>query len=350
MANMLLSNVTAHLPQLFDTRVRNQINRSAPFFSRLRKKSYAGKAIDWRVSESGRTAAAFASGADAPTADFDVRHTPTLSWARYHTTIGVAFDALIIALQAPNPSEAITDLFAEEVDSAARVLGKTINAALFAGDGTSNAIAGIAIGIDDAETGNDYAGIDVSAETWWKAASLGTAGSELAMTYAAWGDFHKAIFDQFGQPLNGAMGDYFLTSSALYNKYEALIGTAPRQVINADGTVLRGGSTGLEYDGVPIVRDGNCTAERVYGIRNDSILCKYLPVTNVNGMPMQNRAPQQLVSGTVGFDEPTQVMIHFNELGRSGAAVKWQVWVQLQLQVTDRFAHGVWRTDLDGTA
>ncbi len=226
------------------------------------------------------------------------------------------------------------------MNAAARVLGKTINAALFAGDGTSNTIAGIAVGVDDLNT-NDYAGIDVSTQTWWTSAALGTVSSESEMALADFDTFHGNIFSKFGQPLNAGAGDIFLTTQALYAKYQSLVGANPRQIVNQGGTTLAGGATGLEHDGVPIIRDGNCTALRVYGLRKNCIRLDYLPVMQVNGMPVQN--DRDMTTGTLGQDEPSEVMIHINELGRAGAAIKFQVWVQLQLRVIDRFAHGVWR-------
>ena len=341
-------DISTILAKTFDLKARTQANRSAPFLKWLPKRAYAGKAIDWKVYGPGRTAAAFASGADAPSSSDDVPLAPTLSWARYHTTIEIAFDALIAAINAPNRDQAVQDLFEDEVMQAAGVIANTIETALFAGDGTSNAIAGVGIGIDAATTGNDYAGIDVSTYTSWVSTEYGTAGSELAMTLPTFATFHQNMFTTFGAPLANEAGDAWWTTPANYAKFQGLLGANPYQIVNQGGVALQGGASSLGFDGVPVFRSQKCTTDTLYGVRRANVEFRFMPVMQVNGMPLQNS--RDMVAGPLGAEEPTEVMFHFNELGRSGAAVKYQVWVQCQLVVRDRIAHGVWHVDTDGTA
>lgn len=333
MAIQTLAGVSGHLARLFDLMTRSQVNRSSRFFAWLPKKSYAGKAADWRVRGTGRVAVNFASGGAAPGGTADSRLEPTLAWARVQTEIEVAFDALIIALRSPNEN-AVLDLFEEEVLSAGTVIGKKLNAEMISGDGTSDSAVGIETGIAGSGA---YAGVTDGS---WVSASVDLAGGSL-LPQTSLNDLDEAIFNKFGQPLSGERGDIYLTTPALFKSYQNDIGSAPREIINqpATGKLAVGQTSGLEFNGVPLFRDVDSTTGKVYGVRRDNIQLKFLPVTQVNGMPLQN--DRELVTGTLGFDEPTEMMIHFNELGRVGNAIKWQVWVQYQLCVIDRFAHGV---------
>lgn len=338
MAAQLLTDVAGVLAQKFDLRIRSQINRSAPLLSWLPKKAYTGKAVDWRVYGDGKVAATFASGADAPAADFDEGLAATVAWGRYHTTVQIAFDALIAALGSPYAEDAVTDLFEDQVGLAARTIGKKMNADLYAG-AAAPAIVGLDAAVKDTVA---YAGIDPAVDTWWKSFAVGTAGTEAVLALADLATIDKGVFATFGASMGP--GDAIFCSPELYAKYGGLLSAnAPQYYVNlaGGGTNLQGGFTGLHYNGIPFMRDSNATAARLYWLRRDSIRLKFLPVMQANGMPVQQ--DRELVTGTLGKDEPTQLMVHFNELGRSGAAIKYQVWVQCQLEVTDRFAHGLGR-------
>lgn len=334
MASTLLADVAPVLARMFDLRIRNQINRSSILLEWLPKKSYAGKAIDWRIQGDGRTVANFASGAASPGGTFDERKTATLSWGRAHTEIEIAFDSLIIAMQAPNVEDAIVDLFEEDMKQAGRAIGKKINAELYTSTGASND----AVGLGAAIAAGAYAGIT---ETYWESAVQDLATGSLVQADMI--TFDELIFNKFGRPLDGTKGDIYLTTPDGYSNFQTDIGAVAgtRQIIDAGNRsgMLSVGGTGLDFNGVPIVRDVDCILDQVYGLRRDSIKLRFLPVIMVNGMPVQQ--DRQLVTGTLNEEEPTEMMIHVNELGRVGAAAKFQVWIQYQLEVTDRYAHGV---------
>lgn len=341
----VLSDIAAILSKLFSGPSLSQINRSAPLFSWLPKRPYGGKACDWRVAGSGLTVSNFASGGAAPTATFDERIAATLAWGRYGVRISVADDAYSAARQ--QGGDAIFDLFREEMELAAKAIAKDIENDLFAGAGTSNTIAGVAAAILDSGT---YAGIDSSSKTWFKSGAFGTAGSELAMTLAGFGDFEEACFDQFGAPLGEA--DAYFTTSSLYGKYTSLLGANPQQVVNsptpgAPGVDLAGGARSLSYNGVPVLRSGSCTAERIYALCRDEIELRYLPVTLPGGAPLM---VEPIPVGDTNSGDEVPAFLHVKRLGASGAAEDFFVYAQVQLVAKSRFAHGIWRTDIDGTA
>lgn len=334
MAGAILSDYAVQIAQTFDASVRSQIERSSPLLAWLPKKPYYGKAIDWRVSGSGRTVTAFASGAAAPAADFDARKTAALGWGRYGARVSIARDALQIARNQPGNGEAVQSLYEEEFSLATAAISKAVNDDLYNGAAGGNTIVGLDTALSASTGAGSYAGIDGAVDTWWASATAGVHGTETVLALTDMTLIGHNVFTSYGAPL-GPQDAYF-TTGLLFKKYGDLLAANPRTIVNENTNRLAGGWASLESDGVPVFRDLNATAKRIYGLRKSEIELCYLPMTDERGFPVMS-AP--MTGGAQGEQAPQPVMLNVIPLSVTGHAVEWFVWVQLQLKVRSRFAH-----------
>lgn len=340
MAIVNLSAVTSALSQQFEPRLARAMNRHSLIASLLTKVPGEGKNLGWDAQFSGASVEKFVDGADASTFDSDVDVPATLSWGLYRSNFQLSGLAQAAANSSQSPEE-LLDLVMDKADGSASKLLAGINADIFAGDGTSNAILGLSTGLAASGT---YANINRATYSEWAANVDANGGTPRALT--------KELMDKMERVVAKASGtspNCIVTTFEVASKFEGLFDSSARyQGPGADLSVLAGlGPDGDVppvmvrnlmgfYKGIPVFRDKDCTAGTMYFLNLDEVRLRWLPkvrsVTSVIASPKALKGLQQ--------DAPSGLFGTLEALAHTGDSDKFSIVIYPQLQIRKCNAHG----------
>ena len=123
-------------------------------------------------------------------------------------------------------------------------------------------LAGIVSATDPISTG--LQGLTVALNPYWKASVLGNSGTNRALTIA----LMRTALDTVETAGNGKTTAIY-TTHGVRRAYEALL-QADRQYVNV--MKLDGGVETLAYDGLPIIADKDCQANRLYFVDESELV------------------------------------------------------------------------------
>lgn len=318
------------------TNVRNELvrakNTRSVTASILRKQPAIGKNVTWDVNTTGAVAEGY-SDADAVT-NFGSNAViqPTLSWGLRRSNWRVGDVAMRVAYaQGANPEWA-TKLDLKALKDAITELAADINSQVYAGNGSSPQLAGLAIAMS---ASNTYAGIDRTqgANALFRANVI-DPGILTAPTL-------DLIRKDIGDTVYSAAGeqpDMAFCSPAVFYK----IGSLFQEIRRVNQDVLTRGdgkqitldaSIGtLVFEGCTFIKDKDATANAIYYINSAHVWLEYLPATGAPDFTAE--------MGNDGYDD-LMLSMGVAKLGKRSASTDFTLDSNLQLVVSRPNACGV---------
>lgn len=344
MAAEVLSNIASALATTFQPEITRVWNRTAVAAQNIPLKSGGGagggKQVAWDVELDGAGAAAFGEGTDvqAGELDFDPVQPATLPWGQYRAAFQISNLELNAAAENISNATALEDIFGERVVGKAAKLLSVINKDIYSGTGTSSvgSFPNI-IGLDTAliAAGSSYAGISSGTYAAWASTVQANGGVPRSMSLALLASLETSLYTASGFSPSFLLGD-----PAIHAKYEGLFETLRRTVDDGNNVPSYNGSTkSLFWRGLPVIRDKDSTATRLYMLNAGEIELRVLPFRAApDGVPVQQK---DLESSNGKTAEATGIPVHIYPLGRTGSGIKFVVEIYCQLKVTRPNAHAV---------
>lgn len=337
MATEALTDIANALSQIFPGELNRQWNRVAEAASRIRVVNGVGKNAAWDVQFSGtNVTSSYAEGSDVQTTDFTQNpNVPaTLSWAHYRQSFSMTdteIEAAASSLAASIPT-ALTDLFGERVQNAIAKLASDINADIFTGTGTTvlpgpvsvPAIVGVLGGALDA-TGT-YATILRSSFAEWAGNVLANGSVNRPLTEDLLYQLEQNIFTASGEK-----PDLILCSPGVARKYAGLFVSEKRVVTDGGmSPVYASGTMNLFWNGMPVIRDRNCSSGNLVMLNSNHIEMKQLPNRQVRDVQTMM---EQLQSSNGMTQRPLPLIARVTPIARTGDAIKMMCNIKLALCV-----------------
>lgn len=361
------SDNSGALSLLFGPQLAPQINLNSVLLHALERRPGEGKAINFTAQFSG--AANADSGPDGARkaysdADNEIEVPATLPWALYSKVASVSGLAKATARTTRWNPGSLTGPFggsllgARAGQSAVR-LGRGIAGHLYSGTATGGAsssaqVIGLASSVKSSST---YAGIDPGTYTEWVSTQNAISGS---LTFAK-------IRSQLLTPIYNACGElpsFMVTDPTTFDIVRNLYGStnAPflREIVLAgDGgdrvVKLGAGMQALDFEGVPLLRDRDCTSGVIYGINTRYLWIEQLPEIDedfLNPDVMQEalrafmgnnsfRLPEEAAGELAGrLMNAPGIVPFFQRLGKTGDSDELLLTAKVQMVNQRRNAHG----------
>ncbi len=341
------TTISASLATIFEDQIATQINRATVLLQVLPvMDGTTGKNISWVARFGSAVGGARAEGADVTTTNSDTKVPATLEFGTYDDSFSITGKAMALAAAARNPAE-LANLFTEELSECVERLAKGVGQDLYAGSGATNHIFGlVATGGAIMDTGV-YANIDRSTFPQWAGTIDGNSGTGRALTFDLMRGIRREIYRASGQK-----PDLIVTTPEIHEKYGSLFGQQRRYIteIKLRGAVitLDGGYQMLEFDGIPVLEDVDCTTGDMLFLNTRYVRVLQAPdaANAVNGSTG--------MVGIAGTDEEQlgqpsrKLRARINPLGRTGDYFTFQLILYPQLQVRRPNTCGV-LADIDYT-
>ena len=342
MATQTLGDFSDALSQLFAPLLVRQMNRKTVLASLLRKMPGSGKNMAWDVTFDAQTGGStYTEGADVGAGDLqnDLEEDAILGWAQYRRAFGISGLALAAASSSIGNAREYLDMIVKKaLDSSSRLISD-INSDLYVGTG-----AGLtAVGLDPAlAVSGTYATIDKGVQTEWQGNVDDNSGTPRALTKSLLDALERSIYTA-----SGMSPGLIVTTPAVANKYEALLDAITRQMLEQGElspivrnmgapTINENGFTGLHYKGIPIHRDKDCPAGKLYMLNPDHIELEVLTQARQN---TSVSFVERMLSDEKG--NASGMMGRLEALAKTGDADKFQVKIYFQQKVDRPNAHGV---------
>jgi hypothetical protein len=342
-----LATISNSLATLFEDRIATQINRATVLLQVLPvQDGTTGKNIAWIARFGTAVGQARAEGAVVNYSNTDTKVPATLDFGTYEDAFSITGKSVAAAANTRNPAD-LENLFTEELSECVERLAKGVAIDLYVGTGATDHIMGlVASGGAIMDTGV-YANIDRGTYPQWAGNVDGNSGVGRALTFDLMRGMRRDIYRASGQK-----PDLIVTTPEIHEKYGALFGQQRRYTteIKLRGSMitLDGGYQMLEFDGIPVLEDVDCTSGDMLFLNTRYVRVVQLPdpATTVNGSTG--------VVGIAGTDEEQlgqpsrKLRARINPLGRTGDFFTFQLILYPQLQVRRPNSCGV-LTDIDYT-
>jgi hypothetical protein len=337
-----LISLTDALAQLYQNEVYPQTNRATVLARILPYVPGSGKNLAWDP-EFGTAApgdSVLAEGSDVTTFTDDPVVPAKLDWGDYQQSFAVTGKAMAAAQAAGNPAE-LASLFLEKLERTVRRLTKDINKHLYTGDGSASTIMGLTDSTNGAliATGT-YAGIARGSYAAWAGNVLANGGVNRPLTMQLMRDLKRTIY-----VASGEMPDMIVCDPVRHEEYGKLFDPNRRYIsdvtVRGQSIKLDGGYQALEFDGIPVIADVDCPANKMLFLNTRHVRLRQLPdgpsAGNRNGAMIQlHGTPEsQFGAGSTGL------MARMNLLNTTGDAYKVQIICYPQVQVTRPNACGI---------
>lgn len=369
MAATTSADIAAALSLLFAPRLSRGINDSNVLLHLLPLRVGSGKSMNWTVELTGAAdgaAVAESTTRSASDADSDVELAATLPWAIMDKVASVTGLAEATASTSPNKGSLLNgraSLLGARATNAYTALLRGAQKALYTGQASQSPgqIVGIAQAIDATGT---YAGIAQGSYSTW--ASTESTAASASLGFGTFSTFFSSIYDACGEKPT-----FVVCDSTRFDQVKALYGSntvpylreivmpQPRtemDMLPPDDRVVKlaAGMEAISVDGIPFIRDRDCTASTFYAINTRYMHLEQLPkfaneVTDEMVMATIERAVgpaidrvgaktrQEIISA---IQNPVGVIPFFHALGKAGDQDTIQAVAYLQLQCTLRNFHG----------
>lgn len=373
MASTTASDIAAALSLLFTKPLTRAINDNNVLIHLLPHVRGEGKALNWTVeldNAAAGAAVAETTSRSASDADSEIRLNATLPWAIYDKVASATGLAEATTATSPNVASLLgpqATLIARQATNAYTKLLRGVSAHLYSGQAgqSPGQIVGIATSIDSA---GSYAGIDPGTYTTWVGTENNVASASLSFA---------AIRENLFTPIYDASGEnpvLVVCPTAKYDQIKRLFGSAavpyireitipqpmrPTDVLpRPDRTVkLAAGMEAFEIDGIPFIRDRDCTSGTLYGINTRYLHLEQVPKPVGGSYAVTDDAIMRILAAGVGtavdrlkpdalaeirdaIMNPVGIVPYFNHLAKTGDQETVQAIAYLQLCNQNRRAHG----------
>ena len=334
-----ISALSQSLGQKYAAKISRQWQRRAITAALVPATAGSGSNAAFNVEFSGNLANTVAEGSDVADAEYasDVVPSAVFPWAIYRSAFKVSKQAVDAARSSAGiHSDALDDLFGEQIQSAGAKIATTINSDILNGTGVdasgNNTIVGLLAGALD--TTSVYGGISRTTYSEWQGNVKASAG---LLTTDLLRGMDTSIFTASGTEWTD-----LITSAGVQQKYADLLQATQRIVSDGSRQVAQGlGSANpMNFMGRPVHREAaSMTGKAVFFNRNH-IQVKYLP--NRNTRQFNDLAPMD-VNGSNGDEtlDVTQIPANVYILAPTGSSIKVVVECTLQMCVTRPNAFGL---------
>jgi hypothetical protein len=339
-----LSTIATSLATIFENDIVSQFNRCVVLTQLLPFKAGSQKQLAWVPEFDGganNNAGALAEGADVSAYSDDPTTPALLPWTNYSDAFSVSGMALAAAAATGNPDE-LSNLFAEKLDRAVTRITKAMNAHFYTGNGgaTPPQIQGLIHSSGPLVASGSYAGISTGTYASWASNVLANGAVARDLTINLMRDMRVSIFNACGE-----RPDLIICDATMQEKYGNLLGPARRftQDVSLRGQriALDGGYQSLDFDGIPVVADPNCSSGKMLFLNTKYCFIRQLPPAQ---MPMGISSATIRLHGTAEEQlgqTATALTARINLLAVTGDAYKFQLILYPQLQVRRPNACGV---------
>jgi hypothetical protein len=257
MPTVNVAAIVDNIQKKFDDEITRHINRSTPVFQVMGVKRANGPVIQWvNTFNTSPPTAPIAEGATVSSFNTDTKVPATLDYTTYHDAFEITGLALAKAAAAGNPA-ALADLFREELAELIPRLALNIASDVYVGTGSSNEMIGLVATNGGIRATGTYAGINRGTYSQWGATEMANGGIlrplEMRLLRRA---------RRYAKEACGFAPDFYITSTALFEAYEALLGDKRRYLeevtVKGRKVVLDGGMRALSFDGTPVIEDISC--------------------------------------------------------------------------------------------
>jgi hypothetical protein len=265
--------------QMYEKSLEDNIFRKAVVFNHLKanggmKSVSGGRSIVIPLMYSTNSTVKAFTGLDTLDNTYqDTVDAAEVSWKNYDVSVVFTFTD---ELQNSGESQVI-DLLEAKIMQAENSLRERLNDDLYNGAASdTKEITGLETIV--AASGS-YAGINGSTYSWWTSRVNATAAT---LTVAMMREAKNTA--NLGN--GGSNVSIIVTSQTLYEKYAALL-TATYSMSPSSSESKRlgdGGFAALEFEGVPVVFDQSCAADRMYFLNKDNFKLAYHPKANFKVM------------------------------------------------------------------
>lgn len=279
-----LSAVTQkrYIPKLIDN-----IFDSDPLLARAKSKG-------WYTSTNGGTsiiqplmyaqitsAGAYSANASLDTTDNDVFTAAEYAWKFYYANITVSG-----ADEHKNSGDqAILDFVKNKIMAAEMTLKDIIGTDLY-GSGSGNALGGLRLIVDNANT---VGGIDQSSYSWWQAQEN---ASTTVTTLAALQSMYNTL------SINGKPPTVITSTRSIYNFVYALLQPQQRFV---DTETAKAGFTSIMFNGTPLIPSSKVPASHLFMLNEEFLNFYYHPERNFKFDPFIKSTTQDAKTGKIFF-------------------------------------------------
>lgn len=328
MALLDLATLDDALSQMFEARLRAQMNRASVLASILPKKLGSGKNVAFDVEFSGASAASYVDGADASTFDSDISVPATLDWAKHRSNFSVSGLAISAAQSSASPADLLNVIMAK-ADGCGSKLLSVMNAALYTGAGGSTFV-GLETAVDDATS---YANISRVTYSEWQASVLANGAVVRDLTKALLDDCERTVYGKCGISPN-----FIVTTPLIAQRFKNLIDTTVRHEAGKDLGIMAGFGEEIPealrrnvvgtYEGIPVFRDKDCPAGKLFMLNSEEMSIEVLPQPGVNTAVMSG---DKSLVGNEG-DRVSGLVARIEALAKNGDADRWSIKSYAQLK------------------
>lgn len=347
MSLVAMAQIASSLTTIFEEQITSQINRATVLLQVLPVgPGTTGKNISWNARFGSAVGGARAEGLAVATLNNDTKVPATLEFGTYDDAFGVTGKAMAAARAARNPEE-LANLFVDELGDCVERLAKGIAQDVYTGTGATDHIMGLVYTGGGIMNTGQYAGIDRGTYPQWQGTVMENGGVGRALTFDLMREMRRRIYSA-----SGMKPDLIVTTPELHEKYGKLFGQQRRYIqeirLRGQTITLDGGYQMLEFDGIPVLEDVDCTDESMLFLNT-----RYVRVVQLADQVDSVNNSMSMV-GLAGTPEEqlgqpsAKLTARVNPLGRDGDSYKFQLICYPQVQVRRPNSCGV-IIDLDST-
>lgn len=342
MANVDLASVTNVLQRRFESDVVQAIQRAAPMLQVLgpNVRDADSHVITWDVkfgTAGYGSSAAITEGANVSTFNADDKVPATLGFGTYHDAFAISGKAIAAAMASGSPA-ALAALFESEINDSAERLAHALATEFYSGDGSGERMTGL-LGGAILATGT-YAGINRASYSQWRGNVRANGGTGRAISFALLRQLSTDIY-----VASGMRPDFLVCGPRTHDAYGAIFGDQRRytqQINTPSGTVtLQGGYRALEFDGIPLMEDVNCTEGKVLMLSLKNLYLRQLPQPGQNVAAGSTQRNVQTAAEQTKGGGPIPMRVRIQPLAITGDLYKFALYVYPQVQVRKPSAFGI---------
>lgn len=321
--------IAASLTTRFEDEIFSSINRATVLMQVLPKGSgTTGKNLSWNAAFGTAVGTARAEGAAVSVFNSDNKAPATLEYGNYDDSFKMTGKVLLAAAAAGNPRQ-LADLFQEEFMECLHRLAKGIHGDLYVGSGATNFIHGLLATAGPLSATGIYANINRATFPQWAANVLTNSGVPRALTFGLMRQARLAAY-----VASGEKPDLIVCDPVTHVNYGQLFKQDRRWVdtirLRGQQIVLDGGYNMLEFDGIPVIEDVDCTAGNMLFLNT-----RYLSIRSIpDGAQAVIGSQRGEVRGTPEeqYGASGAITAHVNPLSRDGHNYPFQIVCYPQLQ------------------
>lgn len=277
MASLELADFTDALGTVFEEELYSQINRSCPLLNLLQIKQGTAKDITWAIRYGTAAGQVFTDGQDLSAGNYqsDTKAKATLGYGIYGDAFQISNLARAGAKATGNPN-ALKDMLGNEFMEASERTALKIATDMYSGAGSSFAMHGFSDSAGPLAATGVYAGVDRGSVPQWASNVLSNGGVARPLTVDLMRQMRRTIYNACG-----LKPDLIVCDAEQHENYAKTFDGNRRYVdyvrVRGEKIMLDAGFNVLEFDGISVIEDVNCTAGEMLFLNTNFVHFYSLP-------------------------------------------------------------------------